>query len=129
MAHIHAKLMMQYAQDAMDSDIPWDRWEFSSNGVEWIKSTKHPSWDDTLMYRRKQKTININGFEVPEPLRVAPEIGDDVYAVLLTEEKGYFPLVYNGYADDALWFSLGVCHSTKEAAQAHAKALLSFSQK
>ena len=25
--HIHADLMLQYAQDAMETDKPWERWE------------------------------------------------------------------------------------------------------
>ena len=27
MKHKHAELMMQYAQDAMETDKPWERWE------------------------------------------------------------------------------------------------------
>ena len=25
--HVHADLMLQYAQDAMETDKPWERWE------------------------------------------------------------------------------------------------------
>ena len=54
MAHIHAALMAQYAQDALTTDTPWDLWEFqaSSNG-SWNMVTTHPAWLIDGKYRRK----------------------------------------------------------------------------
>ena len=33
-AHKHANLMLQYAQDAMETDKPWERWEVKAPN-EW----------------------------------------------------------------------------------------------
>ena len=54
MAHIHAALMAQYAQDALTTDKPWELWEFqsSSNG-SWNTVTTHPAWSIHGKYRRK----------------------------------------------------------------------------
>ena len=36
-AHKHAALMLQYAQDAMETDRPWERWElYSDKKKEWF---------------------------------------------------------------------------------------------
>ena len=32
--HIHADLMMEYAKDAMETDKPWERWEYN-DGSGW----------------------------------------------------------------------------------------------
>ena len=79
--------------------------------------------------RIKPATIKINGFEVPEPMRVEPQF-HSVY---------WTPYVYslNELACAWTWIGSesekerlrkGICHTTKEAAEAHAKALLSFTE-
>lgn len=35
MKHPHAELMKQYAEDAMETDKPWERWEYSCDGSPW----------------------------------------------------------------------------------------------
>ena len=83
-------------------------------------------------FRIAPKTININGHEVPEPLREVPEYGTDYF----------FP--YFGYIDrysSSNWRSnwqgnlidfdrlkIGFVHLTAKAAIAHAEALMSFTQ-
>ena len=78
--------------------------------------------------RVKPRTININGFEVPEPLRTAPGDGVVVWILYLTREGGV--LKTQGHDRDALafWLKAGICHLTQEAAELHAKALLSFTK-
>ena len=71
-AHIHAELMIQYGQDALITDKPWRLWEcrrcLGINNV-WRVCDSEITWSIHIEYRRKQKTININGFDVPEPVR------------------------------------------------------------
>lgn len=56
MQHIHAKLMEQYAKDALTTDKPWELWEFSiNNGAEWRDIyNQSPSWTTIYTYRRKE---------------------------------------------------------------------------
>lgn len=129
--HVHAELIMQYAQDAMETDKPWERWQFCKPGgwLIWSDCPQTPIWNEDYKYRRKPQTININGYEVPEPLREAPSEGTIVY----------YPNLYslclvncNNFFDTSFYrrlLNLGVLHSTREAAKKHARALLSFTAK
>lgn len=124
--HVHAELMLEYGKDALVSKEPWKDWEYSYNydlKEVWYTLDTHPNWEADVKYRRKPKTILINGYEVPEPIRVAPEDNTLVYSFTLDTmfEFRYF----KGYScEDRL--SLGIYHLTPEAAELHAKALLSF---
>ncbi|MFA5166768.1 MAG: hypothetical protein WC449_05785 [Candidatus Paceibacterota bacterium] len=128
--HIHAELMALYAQDAMETDKPWKRWEhkrFQDN--EWSKLLQNPVWLELFEYRRKPKTININGYEVPEPLRVKPEC-ESIYYVASTSSKRLETLIiWNNDEQDNEWLNNGLIHLTKEAAKLHVDALLSFTRK
>lgn len=75
--------------------------------------------------RVKPRVIYINGHEVPEPLRVAPEIGTRYWHAAL-----YAPYStrWDGDSLDCESFALGICHATEAAAVAHADALLSFTR-
>ena len=55
MKHKHAELMMQYAQDAMETNEPWERWEYFHRGAGEWKSLKKLNWNPNVMYRRKPK--------------------------------------------------------------------------
>jgi hypothetical protein len=132
--HIHAELMRQYAQDAMETDKPWKRWE--CNVIDeagevigaWIATIACPLWDSVnLVYRRKPKTIRIGNYDVPEPLRVAPEKGTLVFTPDFHTDKGILPIYYgdNKRTHSSL-LTRGMLHLTKEAAELHAKAVLSF---
>ena len=129
--HIHAELMMEYAKDAMETDKPWARWQFRKKGdTEWsnfVDDIIYPSWISTNEYRRKIKTVNINGFEVPEPLTVEPKLGELIYIICF----GYYgsDVIFRYWKNDeyeSMTFNCRLCHKTKEAAEIHAKALLSF---
>lgn len=76
-AHKHAELLLQYAQDAQETETPWDRWEWRiSPSNKWENSQGSPAFYSGYEYRRKPETININGFAVPKPMYYAPEIGE-----------------------------------------------------
>lgn len=55
--HIHAELMAQYAQDALETDRPWERWEQRDIGEEDYRPLNcSPSWGLFVEYRRKPET-------------------------------------------------------------------------
>jgi hypothetical protein len=133
MKHIHAELMMEYAKDAMETDKPWLRWEKKIMGIddEFVGCGGNPSWNDYSKYRRKPMTININGYEVPEPYRgemkeyqpyFTPELfdcGDDYW-------ENYRDLQWLDTLYDHVAMKNGLVHLTEAAAIKHAEALLSF---
>lgn len=78
-------------------------------------------------YRRKPRTIDINGHEVPEPMRVAPAEGADYFTVNMEDgDVDSWRLQWQSGTSDMRRFKAGLCHATREAAEAHARALLSF---
>lgn len=123
--HTHAHLMALYAQDAAETDKPWERWEVKNpTSHQWSSLKDNPWWIDTCEYRRKPKTIKVNGFEVPEPLKEVAD-GATVWLAVCHQEK--FVEWYDYWKNES-WIELalqrGLLHETKEAAVAHAKAML-----
>lgn len=74
---------------------------------------------DLFAVRRKQKMLSINGHEFPEPMRDAPKVGQTYWL-----ENMAFKFVWSGDDSDKRWLSLGLCHSTREAAEAHRRAII-----
>ena len=66
MTHIHAAAMAEYAKDALETNKPWERWEFCHMRGEYQSLHSHPEWVEDNEYRRKPQVILINGHEVPE---------------------------------------------------------------
>ena len=112
-------------------------WEESS-GV-WIKRISDYALKEIAnakyqpkRYRVKPKTITINGFEVPEPLRQMPKDANRVFWPVLASASGsnsdwsYVSENKNVMLEAMLL--QGLLHSTREAAQAHAHALISLTQ-
>ena len=125
-AHVHAALMLQYAQDAAETDKPWERWEGSDDsGDSWQEFTddERPVWDESWIYRRKPRTIKVNGFDVPDPMQTHPEKHAQFWIVDLTSEECTCSLVWRGDSFDMRALSRGLIHSTKEAAAKHAMAM------
>ena len=87
------------------------------------------SFDYTPYFRIKRKTININGIEVPEPMREEPEFNTDYWVADPVETGGETACIWDNMEADKRWLSLGLCHLTQEAATIHAKALLSFTRR
>ena len=69
-AHRHAALMAQYAQDAAETDKPWERWEWKG-GRGWYPLASEFAFSIHYEYRRKPKTLTYT-VTIPEPLRRAP---------------------------------------------------------
>lgn len=128
-AHKHAALMAEYAKDALETDEPWLLWEMTSkNTIGWVSLDRHPLWLNYCEYRRKSKIININGFEVPEPLRAAPPEGTRCWVVCPAADGDFQRIIWVRGGVQAAWLSKGLLHLTPEAAQLHAQALLSFTK-
>jgi len=123
-AHKHAENMRLYSEDAAETDTPWDRWEYKGRGG-WInmQGGMHPHWYPDAEYRRKPKTIRIGERDVPAPMTTAPEIGSTVWITAPLEHKpahGH----WDGSDIEMLFLKRGLCHTSKENAQAHAEALI-----
>ena len=130
MKHKHAELMMQYAQDAMETPHPWERWEYQTESMQegdvWNNCFPNPSFDVRYKYRRKPKMISVtlaSGEVVswPEPHRTELEYGD-----------AYFYVNANGSVIIEWWecmaqeidtLSNGWVHLTEDAAKQHAAAI------
>ena len=73
-AHKHAALMLQYAQDAAETDKPWERWEYLKHqSSDWGPVSCMIGWFPENEYRRKPRTMTYT-VTIPEPLREAPEL-------------------------------------------------------
>lgn len=86
------------------------------------------------LFRLKPKTITINGHEVPEPLRVAPVAGTTFYVPRLDVWPAsdalspFYTYTWDAHVADVRRLEAGLVHLTSEAAEAHARALLSFTK-
>lgn len=102
-------------------------------GIEWVinddgnVSNMH-SFPPYWYLKTKQKTININGFYVQEPLRIAPDIGTVIFlaSTNCTIGNNYANWVNNSVNFE--WLKKGIVHLTRGAAQKHIDALLSFTK-
>ena len=128
MKHIHAELMALYAQDAMETETPWERWEYFDNQVWRPLRTVYPLWFTNTQYRRKPQTININGHEVPEPYRGEMVEGQHYYRTTLTTLTSCWKEVWLNNEFDHHHMKYGLLHLTEEAAIKHAEALLSITK-
>lgn len=128
-AHKHAALMLQYAQDAAETDTPWERWEIL-RGKSWCGLTENPTWIEYMEYRRKPQVIRVGRQEFPKPITEAPLVGATVYnvqehfdhtvphAFQVAEEK------FDPSNPFHKWYvRAGLSHLTRAAAQAHADVL------
>ena len=127
MGHIHAAAMAEYAKDALETDKPWERWEFCHMRGEYSSLHGHPEWVENNEYRRKPKVILINGHEVPEPHRTPLKVGE-VYWVL-SLFSGATSLRWADDDVDNSYLENGFVHLTRGAAEKHFNALKSFTAK
>ena len=128
--HIHAELMAQYAQDAAETETPWERWQFRLVGAEnWLDCWGGGvgfSW--RCEYRRKPRTMTYT-VTIPEPMREAPEIGTEYWlAELVFVESFASRFKWQGSVNDMLWLKRGLCFATREDAIAAAKAMMPFKE-
>ena len=134
--HKNAQQAIEYWTDALTIDEPWLGWEYSVNGwylpdeeAGWIHMCGHHHFEDNCKYRRKQKTININGFEVPEPIRGELTRGQMYFVPRISDPDDPLWVTYYDLPSDISRIASGAVHLTAKAAILHAKALLSFTAK
>jgi NADH:ubiquinone oxidoreductase subunit len=72
--------------------------------------------------------ITINGFEVPEPVREPLETGEKYWVVEIGSLRHCNNFVWDCDDFDRLALQRGLIHRTQEAAEKHARALLSFTE-
>ena len=123
-AHKHAALMMQYAQDAMETDKPWERWQFRVlDTARWLDCANGTGFSDLCAYRRKPRTMTYK-VTIPEPMREAPGIGE-AYYVAAPDVAGFcLEYVWTGRGTDIQGFNRGLWFTVKEDAIAAAKAMM-----
>ena len=80
-----------------------------------------------LDWEVKPRTININGYEVPEPLSNLV-ITERYYLPYLPDGNIYEFTFDNSIINSNRWVTLGLVHKTREAAELHLEALLSFTK-
>lgn len=124
--------MVLYARDALETDKPWERWEFNAKTEDgWVPLDEHPQWFDSCNYRRKPRKILVNGVEVPAPEEKELEY-DKKYWIPDPTKTNRSELVDEFvWIDDDTdkgWLTAGLVHLTQEAAQAHAEAMLKFTK-
>ena len=124
-AHKHAALMLQYAQDAAETDKPWEQWEIL-RGKSWCDLTENPTWIEYMEYRRKPQVIRVGRHEFPKPISEALEIGMKYWFISFSEDLGEFSpfrVPWNGDKVDKAYLDGRVIHLTEASAQAHADVL------
>ena len=129
MKHKHAELMMQYAQDAMETDKPWERWQYNSNKDDFgfISCDKYTmAFYDDYEYRRKPKMVSVtlmDGEVVswPAPHCTELEYGDSYFYA--DADGSVICVEWDGVEWDKRTLADGWIHLTKEAAEQHAAAL------
>ena len=122
-AHKHAALMLQYAQDAAETDKPWERWEAAASNNKWEALHNHPGWLNAYEYRRKPRTMTYT-VTIPEPLREAPELDTEYYLVSLFEPMHFEVAYWGDCHGERMLLKRGLCFKTEEDAIAAAKAML-----
>ena len=84
-AHKHAALMLQYAQDALETARPWERWQLRAPASgRWLDCGSEIGFSTLCEYRRKPKTMTYT-VTIPEPMRKAPQLDTEYYLVSLFE--------------------------------------------
>ena len=125
-AHKHAHLMAQYAQDAAETDKPWERWEIRSvSKARWHPSAREICFDPNCEYRRKPKTLTYT-VTIPEPMQEAPPMDTEYYVVSLYEPGSYDVAYWEGCHAERMWLKRGLCFATEADAISAAKAMFPF---
>ena len=99
-----------------------------TNGEDTIlieDTTRYSHWGHTNPVR----TIRTGEFDVPEPERDPLEVGQTYYTLMFSSGLPVIDYNWVGDTTDFRFLDRGLVHLTKEAAELHAKALLSFTTK
>ena len=135
--HHHAALMAQYAADAAETDMPWERWQNKQAGeADWRDLTGSPGWSPVFEYRRKPATsafpepedmaehLRLLGYTVTKPLTFAdvkpmteaPQGGTMYWVISLADPEGVMPWRSEGGIVEKLFIKRRVAYLDKEHA-------------
>ena len=86
------------------------------------------AFNDGFKYRLKKATVRIGDYNVPEPERVAPDIGQYYYITSLSgfREGDNERVTWEDCSYDISLLRNGFVHLTRDAAELHARALISL---
>lgn len=121
--HRHAELMMQYAEDAMETDEPWLLWQYRCEG-KWKQCLAHPSWAKSGTFRRKPEPIRVGNYEFPSP-EINPLKLNDKYWYIEISDYGFYAQ-YRTWTDsnkDRQLLNSRLVHTNMEDAKQHANVL------
>lgn len=127
--HLHAEFLRALADgEPLDTfeihDTAWPSFHFLT--VQPMHLGLLYAERDKWNIRRKQKTIRIGAMEIPEPMRVAPEVGAE-YWMPAMRSSAVSNDCWCGVPTDMRRLNYGICHATREAAEAHRRALIMVS--
>ncbi|MGJ7116393.1 hypothetical protein ABMZ91_03275 [Morganella morganii] len=126
--HPHADLMAKAAEIAKTDKEWWKHFEIKTLHFDAWSEMCNEIFFDNDEYRLKPRYIDINGHQVPEPVRDPLEVDNLLWIADITQLNAE-QLMWTGHTSDILMLERGILHLTKEAAEAHIAALLSFTQK
>ena len=125
MKHPHADLLMQLIEDTtleVEVLVGVNEWGYTTRG--------HVFHDPcgTSHYRLKPQPIKkpyikIGQRWVPEPMREEPAVGTSYVIAVTLHGVSPFGTDWRDADFDKTWLKAGVCHLTREAAEAHLAAL------
>ncbi|MER2471359.1 hypothetical protein [Photorhabdus laumondii] len=129
--HVHAELMLQYAQDALKTNEPWLMWErFYIEAIGWEQCPHNPGWNPEFKYRRKPEMITVGKVSFPKPVDYELERGQRYYVIHIVSSL-------QGNVGARLWgdddvgreyLRNGFIHLIKEDAQQHFDALIKINR-
>lgn len=111
------------ARHHTDDENDWlDQWNWGAGCMSAFVN-KGDGW----FFRVMPRTIQINGIEVPEPLRLALPPGTVHWMAVISIAGQKALKVDSGEKWFQCWLERGLLHATEEAAIKHAEALLACS--
>ena len=124
--HPHAEVLR-----AIADGVPLSEFEASSSEWPHIDRQSLDRWIANVILHpekwtviRKPQHIMVNGFKVPKPLDVIPSERAIYFAPAFDDEGLWVECEWTDHSMDRAFYSNKVAHTTKEAAIAHAKAML-----
>ncbi|WP_387693034.1 hypothetical protein [Photorhabdus sp. RM71S] len=127
--HVHAELMLQYAQDALKTDKPWKLWEIGDGADGWDDLDDHPWWIKDSEYRRKPEIIKVGKVSFPKPICEIPSVNTLCYFVAIHSNMN---ILNNNWHNDSVvlntYLKRGLIHLTEDAAQQHLDALIKINR-
>jgi hypothetical protein len=97
--------------------------------IDWAPCTAHPAWKKDCGYRRKPRTITVNGIEVPEPERKPLQRGEMYYTADPSRIDMYDWYEWGETERDIARLARGIVHRTQANAATHGEAMIAPSKR